>query len=355
MQANRIRFEPGSEGFHTDLRTRVDAYFEERGLSRHANAHVVAKIILFIGVVVGIYAGILAEIIPGIFALVLGFAIAEVGFNVGHDANHRSTSRHAWVNSVLGWSFDLFGGSSHGWNIAHNIVHHTYTNMPGVDRDIDAEPWMRFHSHEKRPAYYRWQHVFAFAFYMLTMLAWTFAKDVGLFMTRDPRTQKRPGKQAWAGMLIGKLVHFTVFLAIPMLVMSAAWWQIILGYVMMQMAVGFTLAVVFQLAHVVEGTEFPRADAHGSVDSSWAEHQLRTTANFSTGGVLATFFTGGLNHQIEHHLFPKISHAHYGALSKIVRRTALEHGLPYNENRSFMAALGSHIRIMRRFGAAVAT
>lgn len=348
MANDRIRFESSPEGFHTVLRARVDAYFSERGLSRHAGAGVIGKIVFWLAGSVLLYAGLLGGLLPGPLVLLLGFFVAQVGFNVGHDALHRATSRHAWVNTVLGWSFDLFGGSSYAWKHEHNIVHHTYTNMPGVDRDLEGQPWMRFYPHAKASRRYRWQHVFAFGFYGLTMLAWTFVKD----FVQLARPGAHTTASAWAGVLLGKAVHLGVFIAVPLLVYAGPWWHVLIGYLAMQVAVGMTLAIVFQLAHVVEETAFPAADANGLVRGSWAEHQLATTANFSSGGAWATFLTGGLNHQIEHHLFPRISHGHYGALSEIVRRTAAEHGLPYHESPTFFAALASHVRAMRAFGVA---
>lgn len=348
MARDRIRFEPTTGGFHAVLRDRVDDYFSERGLSRHAGPAVVAKIGFWLTLSALLYAGVISGALPGLAVLALGFSIAQIGFNVGHDALHGATSHHAWINTALGWSFDLFGGSSYAWKLEHNIVHHTYTNMPGHDHDLESKPWMRFYEQPEVPRYYRWQHVFAFGFYTLTMLAWTYVKDFAQLARPSARTSAR----AWAGVLVGKLAHLVVFVAIPLLAYAGPRWHVLVGYLLMQMAVGVTLAVVFQLAHVVEATAFPHADANGLVDRPWAEHQLWTTANFSSGGTVSTFLTGGLNHQIEHHLFPRISHGHYGALSAIVRRTAAEHGLPYHESPSFLAALGSHIRTLRAFGAA---
>ncbi len=342
--APRVRFSPASRDFDRTLRARVATYFDSRALSRHADAGVIAKGGAWIGLAIALYLGLLLGWLPGLAVVALGFAIAQVGFNVGHDALHRAGSSHGWINTVLGWSFDVLGASSHAWRHAHNVVHHTYTNMPGQDHDIEAQPWMRFYAQRDVPLYYRMQHVFAFGFYTLTMLAWTFSKD----FVQLSRPQARTGARTWAGVLLGKAVHLGLFVVVPLFVYDGPAWQVLLGYLGMQMAVGFTLAVVFQLAHVVEATQFPVAGADGTMARSWAEHQLHTTANFGAG--MSNFFTGGLNHQIEHHLFPTISHAHYPALAAIVRTTAAEFGLPYHHSKSFWAALGSHVRTMRTFG-----
>lgn len=357
----RNRFEPSRVqhvqglhdrvGFQAEVRAQVDAYFAERSLSRHADAAAVVEIAAWLSAALLLYVGVVSGVLPGVLVLVLGLVHAQIGFNVGHDAIHRATSRHGWVNTVLGWSFDLLGGSSYAWQRAHNVVHHTFTNVPGVDRDIDGAPFMMFYAHERVPRYYRWQHVFAFLYYPLTMLAWTFVKDFVELARGDVSATHWRG---WAGMLLGKVAHVGVYLVVPLLVYPGPWWVVILGYLAMQLSLGLTLAVVFQLAHVVEGTTFPRADGQGVVPGSWAEHQLYTTSNFAMESRWVTALTGGLNHQIEHHLFPKVSHTHYRALGPIVRRVAAEYGLPYHFNETFSSALASHVRTLRRFGAAPA-
>ena len=137
---------------------------------------------------------------------------------------------------------------------------------------------------------------------------------------------------------------------LPIALLPFAWWQVIGGWLLMHAASGLTLALVFQLAHVVEGPAFPQPDEHLTIEESWAIHQLRTTANFAVGSPLAAFLTGGLNQQVEHHLFPRVCHIHYPALAPIIRQTAAEFGLPYLEQPTFGAALASHYRTLRHFG-----
>ena len=150
--------------------------------------------------------------------------------------------------------------------------------------------------------------------------------------------------------VVGKLVHFGLFLALPLQVSGYAPWQVIVGYFSAIAVAGLTLAVVFQLAHVVEGTAFPTPNADHRIDDSWAAHQLRTTANFAPQSLWWNFFTGGLNHQVEHHLLYRIAHCHYPALAPIVRDVATKHGVPYHEFPTFGSALGAHVRMMKRFG-----
>jgi linoleoyl-CoA desaturase len=114
---------------------------------------------------------------------------------------------------------------------------------------------------------------------------------------------------------------------------------------------GFTLSIVFQLAHTVEETEFPKPFlATGRVEDEWALSQLKTTANFATRNRFITWCLGGLNFQIEHHLFPKVSHVHYPAIGRIIRQTCKDLGVPYIEHRLMRYAVASHVAHLRKMG-----
>jgi linoleoyl-CoA desaturase len=196
------------------------------------------------------------------------------------------------------------------------------------------------------------QHLYAWALYSFTSLFWVFANNVIQAAKGDPRTGKRFPLRHWLGVFAGVALHSTLFLVIPYLYSGFAWWQVAVGFVAMHLVGGFTLAVVFQLAHIVEGPDyFPLPSSDGRFEDTWAAHQLRTTANFGVDSWLTRFITGGLNQQIEHHLFPRICHIHYKALAPIVRETAAKHGLPYYENDSFFTAVASHARLLKRNGA----
>ncbi len=281
--------------------------------------------------------------------MVLGLFVAGIGFNVGHDAGHGAYSKHRLVNRALAAVFDVLGASSYTWGRAHNVVHHTYTNVPGVDHDLDPGPYLVLTPQPNPPRVYRWQHVFAFPLYAFTHLVWVFKKDFVQVGNRQ-LTGRAASAGEVAGLVVGKLVHLGLFVVLPMMVSPYAWWQVLLGYVAMSATAGFTLAVIFQLAHVVEGPQFPNASAKGRLVGGWAPHQLRTTANFAPGNPLATFLLGGLNHQIEHHLLPGVCHIHYPALSPLVAQTAREFGLPYLVTGTFGEALGSHVRTLYRLG-----
>jgi linoleoyl-CoA desaturase len=353
MQA-KVKFHQSDKTFHALLKVRVNQYFEDNGISRYADGRMVMKTLFWVAAFAMVYGLYLSGTLPALAVLALlalnGFIVACLGFNTGHDAIHGAYSSKPRVNWWLGCFFDVLGASSYTWSVAHNWLHHTYTNVPLVDSDLDPGPWLRFDPARRVYWFHRFQHLYMWPLYTLTTLVWTFKKDWVQIAERDPRTGKRARPAAVLGMVAGKLVHFAIFLAIPALVTPYSLGLIVGAYVVSQLVAGFTLAVVFQLAHVVEGPVFPRPDETSSLRTSWAEHQVRTTANFSSGGPLATFLLGGLNHQVEHHLFSGICHIHYPALADIVRKTARELGLPYHEHDTFFSALRSHYRVMRALG-----
>lgn len=354
MQSRPV-FGTNDTTFKLELRRRVDAYFARTGKSRHADGRMVAKTITFLAAGIGLMALLFSGVLPALAALpvamVLGLVVAGIGFNIGHDAVHGSYSGNRKIDAVLGFSFDLLGASSYNWSRAHNVVHHTYTNVPGADHDLEPGPFLLLKPHANPPRIYRLQHVFAFPLYALTMVSWVFKKDFEQIFDRT-MTGRAASKRGVLSMVLGKLLHFSVFLVLPMLVTPYAWWQVALGYLAMLAAIGFTLAVVFQLAHVVEGPAFPEVDATSHLPDGWATHQLRTTANFSQGSPVAAFFFGGLNNQIEHHLLPGVCHIHYPELAPLVKECAADHGLPYFTSGTFLQALGAHVRTLYRLGRA---
>ncbi len=351
----RIRFDPLGTGFHAEVKRRVDAFFEDGAAARTADSAMVGKTVFWFVALAALYGLLLGDVLPGplgwVACAAFGFTFAVVGFNVGHDALHGAYSRRAWLNRVLGWTFQGFGTASYTWTIAHNVVHHTWTNIPGHDTDLDPGLWMRFHASAPHGSAHRFQHLYAWGLYCFTTLVWVFQKDFVQVLSKDPRTGRRAPLLGVASVLVSKLSHAVFFIGLPILVVDRPLWQIAIGYLLMHFAAGLTLAVVFQLAHVVEGTLAP----DGPAGDAWADHQMRTTSNFGRGSFLCQFVCGGLNHQVEHHLFPRICHVHYPAIAPIVERTAREFGLPYLEHATFVGALASHARTLRALGRAPST
>lgn len=342
--------------FYATLRKRVDLHFEEQNLRIHANTAMWVKAFFFLGTFITLYLLILlgnfTPLIMLSLAIFLGVFGAFVGFNICHDAIHKAFSSKPIVNQIFSFLFSLIGASAYVWSICHNIVHHTYTNIAGHDEDIDVAPGLiRFSTEEPVNKIQRFQHIYAFGLYSLAMLSWVFRKDYKkFFQTKIGSQVANHPKIEYFNLFFFKFLYYFLFIILPLIVLDITWWQFIIGFLAMQFAQGLVLGLVFQLAHVVEGTTFPLPNEEGNIEEAWAAHQMMTTANFAVDSKLAGFLCGGLNRQVEHHLFPKICHIHYPAIGKIVKETALEFNLPYIESPTFMNALTSHYRMLKKLG-----
>ncbi len=343
--------------FLPTLKERVGTYFTDNELSRHANKFMVFKTVFFLLLMLLFYGLILAGIFPLVIelllAIALGMTMSFIGFNVCHDALHGAYSSSKKVNKGLGFIFNVIGANAYVWNITHNIVHHSYTNIAGHDEDIEIAPGLiRVNETDKLNKLQRYQHIYAFFLYGLTTLSWFFRKDYLKFFQKNvgKSHQNNHPKIEYFNLFFYKIIYYTLFILVPLLVMDLTWWQFLIGYLAMNIAEGLVLGLVFQLAHVVENTEIVHPTENNNIEEAWAIHQLVTTANFAPKSKLAAFLCGGLNMQVEHHLFPKICHIHYRKISIIVKQTALEFNLPYNENRSFYSALRSHYFFLKKLG-----
>ena len=314
------------------------------------------KTLLLFGVVVGSYAAIMSNRFTPLamlgLAVVLGIGIAGVGFSVAHDALHGAYSDHPAVNYLLGLSFDLLGANSYIWKITHNVIHHTYTNIDGVDEDIDLAPSCGSPPAPRPAAATAISISTRFFAYGLAMLFWVFVKDYKYFLRRDlgPYRNRRNPPGEVAMLVVTKLLHYGWTIVLPLMVLRIHWWQFLIGYLAMTITAGAILGLIFQLAHVVEGTDYPLPDAQGAMEHTWLVHQMMTTSNFAPRNRLLSWYVGGLNYQIEHHLFPKVCSVHYPAISRVVRQAAAAHGVPYHEQPTLLLAIRSHYRMLKHFG-----
>jgi linoleoyl-CoA desaturase len=345
-----------AELFMDEIKTKVGDYFESRGLSIKANAAMVLKTFVIWGTFVAAYLTILSGVVPPLgmlgLAVVMGVALAGIGFSVAHDALHGAYSHKPWINRVIGYSFDVLGANNYMWRITHNVIHHTYTNIHTIDEDLEVSPLLRLSPHAAHRPYHRFQHLYALATYTMSTLNWVFWKDFDYFTRKNlgPYTDKKHPRVEVAQLVAFKLFFFLWSIVLPLAVLDLPLWQFAIGYLTMHLVAGLILGVVFQLAHVVEMTAHPVPDSCGHMEHTWAIHEMHTTANFATNNRLLTWYVGGLNHQIEHHLFPKTCSVHYPAIARIVREVAAKHGVPYYENRTFLGAVASHLRTLKAHG-----
>jgi linoleoyl-CoA desaturase len=288
--------------------------------------------------------------------IAMGFGLAGVGLNVLHDANHGSLTSSKRLNDAISKVVDFIGGNSVMWRIQHNVLHHTFTNVDGLDEDISVPYVMRFSPNRPHLFVHRFQWLYAWGFYAIMTLYWLTFKDfVSLMRYRKSGLLARSGSsfgRVLGWLVVTKVVQFGYVLGLPLAFSGLSAAQILLGWVVMHAISGLTLASIFQPAHVLEDHAFEVAQAGGQLPEDSFTHQLQTTANFGTRSRLLTWLCGGLNHQIEHHLFPHVCHIHFPKLAPIVKRTAEEFGLPYRASTSFAGALWLHTRMLWQLGRA---
>lgn len=344
--------------FFATLRNRVDLYFKEKAVSKHYNSKMVLKTVLLLVAYILPFMLVLFSALPQfvnyILWFMMGFAIAGIGMSVMHDANHGAYSKSAKVNYWLGLTLNLLGGSVFNWKMQHNILHHTYTNIIHMDDDIEDKLILRFSPHTPVKWYHRFQFIYAFFFYGILTLYWAFIKDFVQFHKYIRQGVNKEGKTKnrinFLKIVFAKLFYLFLFVFAPLLILHLDTWTYLSGFLLMHFVAGIVLTVIFQLAHTVERTTHPLSDESGTIENNWAIHQLNTTVNFSRGNKALSWYLGGLNFQVEHHLFPNICHVHYPAIAPIVKQTAEEFGIPYLENKTFLAAVQSHIRMLKMFG-----
>lgn len=344
--------------FYRDLRIAIENYLKTKKNHRFANWQSIMKIFILLGSYVSSYLLILLTDLPiwskWLLCIVLGISMAGIGMGVMHDANHGSTSRKSWVNKLLGRTADLLGANSGNWINQHNKLHHTYTNIHGHDEDVNGKGLFRFSPDGPHRKMHKAQHLYWPILYGFLNLGWFFADFKAYFKYRKMGLNKSQGAKLWKEYLtmIGFKIFFISYLVIlPYVVLDIPFWQILIGFLTAELVCGFILSVVFQMAHVVDKFDLSNHDNfEGKTFNEWAVHQLENTFNFATHNKLLTWYCGGLNYQIEHHLFPNINHIHYPKINKIVKDIAAKHKVNYQEFKHFREALASHVIFLKKLG-----
>ena len=350
----RIKF-GRDDRFYIELRRRVDEFCHSTGMRQRDCAQMYLKTAILLTCFATSYALLVFvaqtwwQALP--LAIVLGLTTAGIGFNIQHDGGHQGYSDHRWVNQLMAMSLDLIGGSSYLWHWKHAVLHHTYANITEHDTDIDWGGLGRVTPHQKRFKVHRWQHFYLWPFYGLISIKWHLHDDFQELLTGRIKAHRIPRPKGWnlAIFLGGKSVFIIMAFVIPL--MFHAWWVALSFYAVTEFVLGISMSIVFLLAHMVEPADFPMPRAGtGRIEKPWAIHQVETTVDFSRKSRVAAWLFGGLNFQIEHHLFPRICHVNYPAISKIVEETCREFGVRYGEHRTFAAGVASHFRWLRQMG-----
>jgi linoleoyl-CoA desaturase len=342
--------------FHQELKKRVSNYFEENKISPTGNISLYFKAIILWAFYITLYVHLVFFTPPGWIAVVeclfMGGLTAAIGFNVMHDGGHGSFSKSKFWNDIAAYSVNGLGASMIMWMNKHNIIHHTYTNIDGVDDDIEVKPFLRMCSTQKKYWMHRFQHIYVWFLYSLLLLVWVFLNDFQKYFTKRVGSIpiKKFSRTQHFTFWIAKLFYYSIMIVLPIIMVG--WQNWLIGFLTIVLFAGFVLSVVFQLAHTVEETHFPVPTDNNDIENEWAIHQVQTTANFATNNKVICWLVGGLNFQIEHHLFPKISHVHYPAISKIIKKTCEEFNIQYIEFKHMRDALVSHTTHLKKMGIA---
>ena len=356
-----VKFAPkGGASFYDTVRERVHEYFETTGKRIDANRQMYIKtavmLTLYLAPLTCIICGLGAHSLWLFYALwtLVGFGIVGIGTSVMHDSNHGAYSRNTPLNKSMGYIIDFMGAYSPNWRIQHNILHHTYTNISGLDDDIYTAGLLRMSPNQPRLPHHRWQHIYCWALYSIMNVYWVLIKDYKQVIQFHKegllRKEKKTLSRALWEISFLRVVYYGYTIALPICFSGVAWYHCLLGFVLIQGIAGISLACIFQPAHVMETSDFAAPNDAQKLENSWAVHQVLNTANFAPRNKFLSWYIGGLNRQIEHHLFPQICHVHYKALAPIVQETAAEFGLPYHVYPTFRSAVAAHFRMLKTLG-----
>ena len=354
----KLKFAQNTE-FRATLNRRVDDFFQTSGRKKRDCPQMYLKSAILVLGLISIYVSLVflaQEWWQALsLSILLGLFMDGIGFNLQHDGSHNAYSNIPWVNKLMAMSMDVIGFSSYYWKMGHTVLYHKYVNLTGYDQDFEFGTFARKTPFQKWFPHHRWQHYYIWLLYGVYAIEWSLIRDVNNLLSNkiDHLDYPRPKGMDLVIFWLGKLIFLTFAFGIPLIFHSV--WNVLLCYGVAVFNMGFFMNCIFLLAHEVEEAEFPMiSEDTRMVKNEWAIHQIETSINCSFNPFL-NWFCGGLNFQIEHHLFPKICHVNYASIAPIVEKTCQEFGVKYQTNKSLFASLSSHFRLLRRLGKSSST
>ncbi len=351
----RVKFKstPLKDDFIRDLRSRVNEYFKTNEISPYANMEMYIKtalaIVMWLACFGLIMSGTLGNLGLFLTYFAWGFVIIFIAFNIMHDATHDAYSENQKVNQFWSYSMDFVGGNQYLFRRMHG-AHHGYVNIHGIDVTLETHGQFRFSPDEPWLPKHKWQHFYTFGLYALAMLHWVTIKDFKWFFVEsnigNQKNIKHPLKE-YVILFIGKAFYYGTGFILPMIFLPQSAGFIFMCWIFMHFLPGLTFALMFQVTHVYEGTTYPLPDEKGNIENNYALHVLETTADFCRHSKLGTWLMGGINIHVIHHLFPKVCHVHYSALTDILKETCDDHQIVYQENKRFLTALRKHYEMLK--------
>jgi linoleoyl-CoA desaturase len=353
-----VTFGNRNDEFWETLKKRADAYFTSGNLTTYANRALWYKMVFMIIMTIAPYLLILSGWFSPwqmwLLCVVLGIFMAGIGLCVSHQAAHNTISPSKKVNRALSLTFNLVGLSDYIWKIKHNVFHHAYTNVYELDEGLREGEIMRLSADAPYLKVHRWQHIYGFLLYAVFTIFWTFTLDIEKLFRYNGNGSRNPSARHPAKELVlfwlTKIYIVIISFVLPFYFLHITIVQFLAGFLTVHAIASMMVTLVFQVEHLTEETEHVSPDGQGTVNCSWALTQLKGTSNFKTRTKLFEWYVGGTNYQVEHHLFPQVSSVHYPALSRIVQQTAIEFGLKYHCQPSFLAATVSHYHFLKQMG-----
>ncbi|HBH06347.1 MAG TPA: acyl-CoA desaturase [Flavobacteriales bacterium] len=357
FKAHKFVSEQDSE-FYSVLRKRVRRYFEEGNISTFGDRRMYIKTAFMLAIYLVPFGFIVSGTItsPWLYLatyVFMGFGMAGMGLSVMHDAIHGAYSKHKWVNQLLGNAMNLIGGNSDVWRMQHNVLHHTYTNVLGMDDDINTPPILRFSPHEKWMKAHKYQYLYVWFFYGISTFTRVTLRDpvqVFWYWNNGLIKSKKEFAKIMANLIFWKIFHFTYLLVLPIYFNSFSPWLTLGAYFLMHVVAGSIMSMIFQTAHVMPDLDHKKAREDRIIEENWAVHEMKTTSNYAPNNKMLTWYVGGLNFQVEHHLFANICHIHYPKIAPIVVQTAKEYNIKYHSQPSLAEAVKAHARGLYELG-----
>ena len=356
---NRPKFGENSNGDFTNvLKKRVNAYFEYNQISKQGGSSFVLKTIIMLLLYLTPLALMFSEIIVHpiiqlLMWLIMAVGMSGIGLGVMHDANHGASFKSAKLNNILGKIIYLVGVDQLNWKIQHNVLHHTFTNIGEHDDSLEVGVLLRFSPHQKLLKHHKYQYVYAWFLYCLQTIFWSIITDIirlKKYYKKELTPKNKSKVRLFLELFLGKAFYFTVIVVLPIIFLKNPWWLTLTFFLIMHLSAGLFLSCVFQPAHIMPDNEFPLPSKSGNIKSDWLVHQIVTSCNFATTNKLFSWFVGGLNYQIEHHLFPNICNKHYPEISVILKQTVKEYNIPYRDYPTFWSAIKEHGKMLKLLG-----
>lgn len=352
----KVKFDHVREdGFSRVLTQRIDAYFKESNISKKSNWLFVVKIFSYFIMTTSLYVAMLSNEFHGwslaLLFILFGLFISIFLFSVAHDASHNAISDKQWINHLFAYVWNVAGISCYFWKLKHNVAHHTFTNIPGKDDDIDQSKLVRLNPGSTRKWFHRFQHMYAPFLYSLLSLNIIYIRDFKLLLQHkfgNTIINKHPAKEIL--ILVATKVFFVSYMiVIPKIILNIPWIEIFSYHVLMHFAVGLFIGFILVPVHVTFESEYRLPDKNGMIHCDWGVHQIEATVDFSANNYFINWITGGLNTHVVHHLFPSINHIHYYRLTKLIKKTAAEYNVLYR-NYSLAKIFREHLRFLKALG-----